>query len=140
LESVRNLDAYVFRAFAREIRRHVATESKLVGIEYAGQISDPGDHALHGLLIRELKAMMDDNSRLLFERRLAGYSWDEIGRDLGIDAHAAEQRFYRGLRKLCAKVSTPTVLGKVREDGSRSQSPGEQKTQMLNSRSQKKRK
>jgi hypothetical protein len=30
LERIRNLDAYLFRAFARKIKRHVARESKLV--------------------------------------------------------------------------------------------------------------
>jgi DNA-directed RNA polymerase specialized sigma24 family protein len=100
LERVRNLDAYLLRAFTRKIKRHVAREIKLVGIEYAEQIPDPSDDVFRRLFAHELIAMMDDSTRLLFERWVAGYSWAEIGRELGIDPHLAEQHFYLGLRNL----------------------------------------
>src|SRR5437867_171864 len=41
LERVQNLDAYLLRAFAHKIGRHIASERKLVRIEYAEQIAAP---------------------------------------------------------------------------------------------------
>jgi hypothetical protein len=139
LERVRNLDAYLLRAFARKIKRHVARESKLVGIEYAEQIPAPGDHIFRRLLVTELIAMMDDGMRLLFERWIQGYSWGEIGRDLGIDPHVAEQQFYLGLRNLREKISKPPVpLREVQADVRRSQRLGEHKNQSSDKYSQEK--
>src|SRR5579862_9458631 len=45
LEGVRNLDAYLFRAFARKIKRHVAREKlvSIVGIEYVEQLPAQSD-------------------------------------------------------------------------------------------------
>ena len=85
LERVRNLDAYLLRAFAREIARHVARESRLVGMEYAEQIAAPSHQdTFSEVLAKELIAMMNPRMRMLFERRAEGYSWDEIGRDWGL--------------------------------------------------------
>jgi hypothetical protein len=139
LERIRNLDAYLFRAFARKIKRHVARESKLVGIEYAEQIPGPEDHIFRRLLVTELIAMMDDGMKLLFERWMEGSSWGEIGRDLGIDPHLAEQQFYLGLRNLRGKITKPSApLREVQADVRRSQRRGERKNQSLDKYSQEK--
>jgi len=137
LERVRNLDAYLLRAFTRKIKRHLARESKLVGIEYAEQISAPGDHIFRGLLVHELIAMMDDSTRPRFERWVEGYSWGEIGRELGIDPHLAEQQFYLGLQNLRDKVSKPPVpLREVQAARGGSQSLRDRKNQNLDKYSQ----
>jgi hypothetical protein len=123
LERVRNLDAYLLRAFAHRIARHVARESRLVGIEYAEQIAAQGDQdTFCEVLAKELVAMMDPRMRMLFERRAAGYSWDEIGRDLVIDPHIAKQQFSFGLRTLGERINNPPVPGKNKDDKRRSRS------------------
>jgi DNA-directed RNA polymerase specialized sigma24 family protein len=123
LERIQNLDAYLLRAFAREIARHVARESRLVGMEYAEQIAAPSHpDTFSEVLAKELIAMMNPRMRMLFERRAEGYSWDEIGRDLRIDPHIAKQQFSFGLRTLAERINKPTVPDKNKDDKRRSQS------------------
>jgi DNA-directed RNA polymerase specialized sigma24 family protein len=139
LEQIRNLDAYLLRAFARKITSHVARESRLVGIEYAEEVAAAGDQdPFFRVLAKELVAMMNPRMRMLSERWVQGYSWDEIGRDLGIDPQIAKQQFYIGLRNLREKIGRPPVLRKVQDDGRRSQSVIERKNQSLAKYSQEK--
>ena len=75
-------------------------------MEYAEQIAAPSHQdTFSEVLAKELLAMMNPRMRMLFERRAEGYSWDEIGRDLGIDPHIAKQQFSFGLRTLGERIN-----------------------------------
>jgi DNA-directed RNA polymerase specialized sigma24 family protein len=106
--NIRNLHAYLFRAFIRRVNRLRRRElvfgehptnlvSKLAGSNLSGELELK-------LLVDELLTRCDTVTREMFYRRTEGFSWREIGNTYGISAHAAESRFSQALRRLRKKL------------------------------------
>jgi DNA-directed RNA polymerase specialized sigma24 family protein len=111
---IRNLQAYLFRAFIRRVNRLRRREFLLIGrlsteLRESRRSSSAEKLELE-LLVSEILTRSDAVMRDMFYRRSEGYSWKEIGRAYGISAHAAESRFSQALRKLRKKISAPDAL------------------------------
>jgi DNA-directed RNA polymerase specialized sigma24 family protein len=100
---IRDLQAYLFRAFIRRVDRVKRKELRL--LEYSNHFqqspgSDPSHELELKLLVDELLTRCDNMARNMFYRRMEGFSWQEIGKVYGVSAHAAEGRFDRALKRL----------------------------------------
>jgi DNA-directed RNA polymerase specialized sigma24 family protein len=101
--AIRNLSAYLFRAFVRRVNRVRQRETVLLARlsqELAGKHTFNSNQAELEILIDEILARGDPVMRDMFRRRTQGFSWKEIGRAYGISAHAAESRFSQSLQRL----------------------------------------
>ena len=106
---IRDLQSYLFRAFIRRInkkRKHetsLAESLRIHALEVSNGI-DPRASIGNKILIDELLTLCDPTTRDMLLRRIAGFSWREIGRSYGISSHAAESRvnqaFHKARRRL----------------------------------------
>ena len=105
---IRDLRAYLFRAFIRRLNRTKRREMRLVasssGNPGESEQFDPSRELEMRILVDELLTRCDGVTRDMFYRRIAGFSWKEIGDAYGISAHAAESRFSQALRRLRKKL------------------------------------
>jgi DNA-directed RNA polymerase specialized sigma24 family protein len=101
---IRNLEAYLFRAFLRLVNRVRQREALLIEKLPTKPDQSSGSHSARKveleILVDEILTRSDALTREMFYRRVEGYSWKEIGTAYGISAHAAEARFSHALRKL----------------------------------------
>ena len=102
---VRNLQAYVFRAFVRRVNK-ARRRDVLLSSQGASNPSVPGnpvdlteDIELK-VLVNEFLARCDPVTRDMFYRRIQGFSWKEIAHVHGRSAHAAESKFSQALRRV----------------------------------------
>jgi DNA-directed RNA polymerase specialized sigma24 family protein len=101
---VRDLQAYLFRAFLRHVnakkRKDLLLSERLErGFrEEIGESVDPDTK----ILVEELMSRCDPRTRAILFQRVQGYSWNEIGDSLGITGHAARLRASKALEKLRA--------------------------------------
>jgi len=98
--AIRDLQSYLFSAFIRrvnKIRRKMPVIANTSSAAIARQVS--GDFELH-ILADEILKRCDPITRDMFYRRNQGLSWEEIGKDYSISAHAAESRFSQALQRV----------------------------------------
>ena len=123
--SIHNLDAYLYWAFIRRFNRTLAREAK---IQYVGfvevfpgpdsrdmpRFSPTADQKIEAL---QLLGCLPLNVRTMIIRRHRGDSWAEIGKDQGINGHAAEMQFARAVKRARDRLG----IGKKKQqnDGSR---------------------
>lgn len=109
---IRDLNAYLFCAYSRRLNRAKRREMRLV-VSSADDLAarerfDPSRELERELemriLVNELLTRLDGVARDMFYRRIAGFSWKEIGAEYGISAHAAESRFSQKLRRLRKQI------------------------------------
>lgn len=105
---VRNLEAYLFRAFLRRLNR---TQKRQLRLDQAiGFLSptpktwDPRSAVEMKILLDEFLMKCDPEMRDVLYRRIAGSSWKEIGWVYQISSHAAESKFSQALRKAKRKL------------------------------------
>ncbi len=106
---VRNLQAYIFRAFARLVNKtrrkdlFLSNQRALDPSVYGnpGEVSE--DFELK-VLVTEFLTRCDPVTRDMFYRRMQGFSWKEVARVHGISTHAAESKFSQALRRVRAKL------------------------------------
>ena len=101
---IRDLQSYLFRAFIRRInkkrKREVSlAESLRIHVLKAPNGIDPRPSIDNKILIDELLTLCDPTTRDMLLRRIAGFSWKEIGRSYGISSHAAESRVNQTFQK-----------------------------------------
>ncbi len=102
---VRNLQAYVFRAFLRRVNRVrrkdpiLANPARLKSAVNGNPVGVSEDFELK-VLVDEFLTRCDPVIRDMFYRRMQGFSWKEIARVHGTSAHAAEARFSQALRRV----------------------------------------
>jgi DNA-directed RNA polymerase specialized sigma24 family protein len=108
--NIRNVAAYLFRAYVRRVSQVRKRESLLIARLSQASI---GQHAQSSMcdpdfeiLIDEIMARGDAVMRDMFRRRTQGYAWKEIGRAYGISAHAAESRYSQALRRLKKRLQS----------------------------------
>jgi len=107
---VRDLPAYLFRAFIRRVnrtkRRQLSQEDTVRALELNSVGSVNPQAALElKILVDELLTRCDPVTRDMFYRRVQGFSWKEIAVSYGISHNAAKSRFSQALRRLGAKLS-----------------------------------
>lgn len=110
--TIRDLHAYLFRAFMRRLNRIRRREMRLV-TSSSGNLGeseqfDPSSELEMRILVNELLTRSDGFTRDMFYRRVVGFSWKEIGAAYGISAHAAESRFSQALRRLRKRIHLRT--------------------------------
>ena len=108
LTRIRDLDTYVFGAFAHRLKRLLKKQrviefypsnTELAGLR-ATQDWDWVENLEHSLELKEIVEHMDDWMKEVAFRRAFGHSWKQIGRDLELGEGATKKRFLRGLKKL----------------------------------------
>jgi len=102
--TIRNVSAYLFRAYVRRVNR-VRRREGLLNARLSQQFGatselNSNNNVELEILIDEVLARGDRVMRDMFYRRTQGYSWREIGKVYGISAHAAESRFSQALLRL----------------------------------------
>jgi RNA polymerase sigma factor (sigma-70 family) len=100
---VRDLRAYLFRAFLRRIsqekRREVALGNEVKWLQERNRPTRGSTGLDMNLLLDEVMAACDKVTKESALRRIEGFSWDEIGDRYGISAHAARMRFSKALKR-----------------------------------------
>jgi DNA-directed RNA polymerase specialized sigma24 family protein len=101
---VRDLRAYLFRAFLRHINHLKRKEVTLVSLSERAQMpeptwADPSREFDNKILLDECLAQCDFIAQDMAWRRMQGLSWEEVGKIHGLSAHAAEARFNYALQK-----------------------------------------
>ena len=105
-------EGYLFRGVVRRVWDLLSHQP---AVEYAG--SSPDLDALSGtkgsplvheiernLLVKEIIALMDEETRAIYFRRARGDRWSSIAADLAISEAAAQERFRYGIEKVRARV------------------------------------
>src|SRR5689334_7536414 len=91
-----NVPGYLLMCFLRKVnrfkRKQVVTVSLSEAFLATVAWADPSDELYTKILLDEFLARCDFVTRDMASRRMAGSSWEEIGRIHGMSAHAAEQR------------------------------------------------
>jgi DNA-directed RNA polymerase specialized sigma24 family protein len=126
-ERIKNLDDYVFWAAAHRLNRRAAKEPP---IEYVGSVGKL--NALRGakdsnwvsgiedeVFLREVTGCMSERTRYLFSLRQMGWSWEDIAKNLGITANAAQVQFNRGVARARKRIlgRTPPKSDPAPEQG-----------------------
>jgi DNA-directed RNA polymerase specialized sigma24 family protein len=101
---VRDLRAYLFRAFVRHLNRLKRKELTVVSLSKIAQVPDPPwtdplRELEKKMLLDECLAQCDFVEQDMAWRRMQGLSWDEVGKIHGLSAHAAEARFSQALKR-----------------------------------------
>lgn len=101
---IRDLQSYLFRAFIRHVNKRRKRELSLTqslrlhAVEGMGR-ADPRSSIDNKILIDELLTRCDPTTCDMLLRRMAGFSWKEIGSAYGISSHAAESRVNQSFQK-----------------------------------------
>ncbi|SRR5579884_99930 len=100
---IRDLQAYLFRAFMRRVNR---AKRRMPALTSPGNEADlrATQNFEEKILIDELLTRCDAVTRDMFIRRNQGFSWKEIGEIYSISAHAAESRFGQALQRVRRKL------------------------------------
>jgi len=114
-DPVRDLPAYLFRAFIRRVNKTVMRQ---LLVENAVRIlfvtshnsTNPLAELEMKILVDELLTRGDPVARDMFYRRIQGLSWEELGSSYGISGHAAESRFSQVLRKIRERLDPKSGL------------------------------
>ena len=105
------LDGYLFQTFKRVAlaelekdgnRRRFETQAR-IDAELRGQV----ETVERRILLGELVAAMDDWTRDVYEWLTLGYSFDEIGRQLGMGGKALSNKYHRRIDGLMRRIKEP---------------------------------
>ena len=108
LSRIRDLDSYVFGAFAHRLKRHLKKQKIIEFVPSNSELADLKatqdwnwvENLDNSLDLKEMVNQMDDWMKEVAFRRAFDHSWKQIGRDLVLGEGAAKKRFLRGLKKL----------------------------------------
>src|SRR5258707_2452329 len=114
-QDVRDLRAYLFRAFLRLVNKAVKRQLLVADAirtlsATSHNSSDPLAQLERKILVDELLTRGDLVTRDMFYRRTQKFSWDEIGLSYGISAHAAESRFNQALHRIAVRLGLRSDL------------------------------
>lgn len=112
---VRDIDAYLFKAFFRRVRRLLHREQrieyrdpdKLSGLKGAADTQFLQQLEL-GIQVEELVKLMDERMRTIFVMDCQGFSRQETAKVLGMSEDAVRKAFVRGIEKLRRIVAART--------------------------------
>lgn len=111
--SIERPEGYLFRSVVRRVWDLLAHKP---AVEYVGSAPDldalsdarsgSSSHEIEQkLLIKEIIALMDGETRAIHFRRARGDRWSSIAADLGITEAAAQERFRYGIEKVRTRVA-----------------------------------
>lgn len=107
-EAINNLEAYLFRAFLRRLnkmqKRQLHLDEAIGFLASTPKTWDTRSAVEMKILLDEFLMKCDPEMRDVLYRRIAGYSWKEIGWAYRISSHAAESKFSQALRKVKRKL------------------------------------
>lgn len=99
-----NLDGYLFQSFTRVVFAELEKDSNRRRFEAQARVdaelNGQADNVERRILLSELIGAMDDWTRCVFEWLTLDYTFEEIGRHLGINPKVVRTRFYRNLQRL----------------------------------------
>ena len=112
---VRDVDAYLFKAFFRKVRRLVRRKQRieyrdpgeLVDLKAAADSEFVQDLELR-IQVEELMDLMDERTRSIFLMKCHGFSRQETARAVGLTEEAVRKAYARGVEKLRRIVSPRT--------------------------------
>lgn len=114
-QPVRDLRAYLFRAYLRLINK--AVKRRLLMADAIRTLAVTSHDSTNPLAEVEQKIRIDESLtrgdpvfRDMFYRRMEGLTWDEIGLSYGISGHAAESRFSQALRRIRERLDPNSGL------------------------------
>lgn len=102
----------LYQRLINEVRRNgrISYVGTLLDLEkvYGGREVKHGvvEAIYRDILIAQLMALMDEDSRRLMVLRLMEYRWSEIGRSLGLRTGTVRERFRTALKRLRERLST----------------------------------
>jgi DNA-directed RNA polymerase specialized sigma24 family protein len=110
LPPIRDLRAYLYRAFLRRVSAQRQAEIRLEeafedhfrlneGMSYEEKLEAR-------LLLKQILCMCDRKTMWIIWERIEGRSWDEIAYDMVMSNHAARLRYSRALREIREAVET----------------------------------
>ena len=107
-DQIRDLKAYLWITFKRLISDEVEKENRYRPLEPEQQPTidvSPSSETLNDqILIEELMARMDSWTRKVFELRVLGYQYDDIGQMLEMRPHHLRSKFNKEIKKLSHKL------------------------------------
>jgi DNA-directed RNA polymerase specialized sigma24 family protein len=112
LRRIRNLDSYVFGAFAHRLKRVLRKERTIEFLPTNRELAELRGAQdwdwvtnLENLLeLKRIVTQMDDWMKEVLVRRSFGHSWGRIAQDFGITEHQAKMRFFDRLKKIREKI------------------------------------
>lgn len=111
---IRELDGYLFQTFKNIVRAElekannrlrIEAEANL-GAELRGQV----ETVERRILLDDLVGRMDEWTRAVYEWLTLGYTFDEIGRQLGLSDKALSNKYHRRLEILMKQVKDISYL------------------------------
>jgi DNA-directed RNA polymerase specialized sigma24 family protein len=104
--TITNVPAYLFQTYKRQVLAELDKEKsrERILVEHGGETSLNGHDACAELdqqiLIRELRKLMDERTREVFDLLVLGHSFEEIGSILGKSSRAVRNNYYDHLNRL----------------------------------------
>lgn len=109
---IRNLDSYLFWAFARKHTRRMIREGRIHYVDSVESIAtakmgvqdDWVSMVENEIQLRQMLCYLDERTRDMLILRISGDSWAEIGERIGISAHNAEVQFANGAKRARSRL------------------------------------
>ncbi|HKQ73781.1 MAG TPA: hypothetical protein VJ810_08655 [Blastocatellia bacterium] len=104
--TITNIPAYLFKTYKRQVLAELEKERshEQILVEHGGEASVNGHDACEELdqqiLVRELRRLMDERTREVFDLLVLGHSFEEIGLILGKSSRAVRNNYYDHLNRL----------------------------------------
>jgi hypothetical protein len=98
--AVRNLPGYLFRSYIRHLRPERLRRKRRISMDCMPEPVQPPEDIERRILAEEILSMMEVDVLDLFLRRGCGFTWVEIGAQLGKDPHALESRYCYELQRI----------------------------------------
>ena len=111
-QEIRDMKDYLYRGYMKKANHRFRQESKIdaavVSLDPTRDISDGGSSKRlmeNDALFRELYSQMGPKLKVIFYwREIKGCSWRQVGKIVGMKAHAAKVYYYRGIQGLARLV------------------------------------
>ncbi len=113
VNSVSNPEGYLWRTYTRKVDRHLANAEREVSVQddfmedlssRSETIGSTAELLENQILLEQVKKQMDDWTRRVLNMRIAGYSWEEIAKDLCLSANVVTVRYVRGVSRAADRL------------------------------------
>jgi len=107
---ITNLQAYLFQTYRRQVLAELEKEKshERILVEHADEIAlgghgdsaEPSAKLDQHILVQELRKLMNQRTRLVFDLLALGHTFEEIGLMLGKSGHAVRNHYYNQVARL----------------------------------------
>ncbi len=112
-EPIRDLKYYLLRTYINLIKERLRGlkptepyEDDVASDAFWGNFAQ---YVERRICVQQLVSQMDDSTREVFECRVLGHSYEEIGRDKGVSGNIIRSKFHKGLRRLARAMRSDTT-------------------------------